>query len=233
MRELPILFSTPMVEGIQDAIKNMTRRLTGLDLINENPDDWEFNWFDYQVGWCFNKLSTINSQSLKDRSFTQVIVKCPYGLVGDWLWVRESWCHEFTPENHSIKFKAGGENIKFPIGFKWHPSIHMFKKDARIWLEVKEIRVERLHKITKEDSKAEGIELITTTTGGGDLITYKNYEGFTSFTNPITSFKSLWNSINGHPKPNSNKPITNWEANPWVWVVVFEVLSKNGKPSGV
>mgnify|MGYP002242394581 CR=1 FL=1 len=41
----------------------------------------------------------------------------------------------------------------------WHPSIHMPKEAARIWLKVTDVRVERLQEITSEQICREGVEV--------------------------------------------------------------------------
>jgi hypothetical protein len=85
----------------------------------------------------------------------------------------------------------------------------MFKKDARIWLEVTDIRVERLQEISEEDAKAEGVpeRYLNQTTSDGS-----NY---------VYGFNCLWNEING---------IEGWNENPWCWCISFRVVSINGKP---
>ena len=97
----------------------------------------------------------------------------------------------------------------------------MPKKRARIFLEVTNVRVERLKDISEEDAISEGIDK------KGDL--YFNYvesEGYfkKSFPKeyfykeiPKVSFMSLWAKING---------IDSWIANPWVWVYEFKVVEK-------
>ena len=68
------------------------------------------------------------------------------------------------------------------------------------------IRAERLQDITEEDAIAEGIERAERG--------WCDYQGYAKFwMNSVTSFESLWHSING---PES------WSANPWVWVIEFE-----------
>lgn len=101
---------------------------------------------------------------------------CPYGKSGDIIWVRES----FARVNGEIAFKANEAQYKFAPGETkglWKPSIHMPKAVARIWLEVKNTRVERLYDITEEDAKAEGV-------ANGNI------------------FRSLWQQINGNWNDN-------------------------------
>lgn len=110
------------------------------------------------------------------------------------------------------------------------------KKYSRIWLEITDIRVERLKAISIGDAIDEGVEYWNVDQeafkGTEMLADYKNYMWrddptypeyhHPSFPNPIDSFRTLWQSING---------ADSWKANPWVWVVKFKVLSKTGKPA--
>ena len=139
---------------------------------------------------------------------------CRYGKVGDVLWVRESF---YLPVSELFKgnyfYKALVNQIWL---FKWKPSIHMPKKAARLFLRIKDIRVERLWDISEEDSKKEGV-LFSTIHG---IVEYKNYMSKIGETFPVfakLSFMSLWESINGN---------ASLELNPWVWVIEFEKIEK-------
>jgi len=258
IKEIPILFSTPMVQANLEGRKTMTRRMTGLEKINENPDDWQFEWADFSLKfpWCFTQKLTVNEISLAERNFNQERIKCPYGQPGDMLWVRESFQNILREKGkHENIFKAD------PLiwGGKWKPSIHMPKVAARIWLQVEEIRLERLNEIHYQDAIAEGIERF----GDDSWKDYQSKTGETYYSNPRLSFKSLFLSINGKPKPVRERGETGkilsytaiaWDQedyektwrkfygeyrnkplhviiNPWVWVVKFKVLSTTGKPS--
>ncbi len=111
---------------------------------------------------------------------------------------------------------------------KWKPSIFMPKAACRIFLEVTDVRVERLLDISEDDSISEGIYFHTLPIADtGDYVSYpKNYlisekeaDGWPYFKEEesIKSFKSLWESINGKDS---------WKANPWVWVYDFKVIDK-------
>jgi hypothetical protein len=97
----------------------------------------------------------------------------------------------------------------------------MPKLAARIWLQIVDVRVERLQAISNRDAQAEGIERIN-----GE---WKNYRTDiptlpATWQNPYHSFQSLWESINGGES---------WEAHPYVWVIEFKVLSVTGKPKWI
>lgn len=108
-------------------------------------------------------------------------------------------------------FKADMVEIPKWKDLSWKPSIHMPKAAARIWLEVEEVRVERLQDIGHQDAVDEGI----LREWDGTKYWYQDYtkgaQGMVTVSQ--LSYKSLWESING---PES------WEQNPFVWVIKFK-----------
>lgn len=148
-------------------------------------------------------------------------VKCPYGLQGDRLWVRETWRIKEDSEGKIVEYRAGGSmnlndsiyNLsgKF-ILLGWHSSIHQPRFCSRILLDIINIRVERLQDISEEDVIAEGIE----SAEFDDGIFYQNYSPIEVWQkDPVFSYRTLWESING---------AGSWNLNPWVWVVEFKRL---------
>lgn len=131
--------------------------------------------------------------------WVEIPEQCPYGQPGDVLWVRESFSKIYE---NGFEYKAGFTDE--PI--KWKPSIHMPKAAARIWLRITDVRVERLLAISQYDAIAEGVPNYTNDDGSKLL--------------PADSFLVLWHSIHGKGSV---------EANPWVWVLSFEVLSTTGR----
>lgn len=143
MRELPILFSGPMVKAILDGQKTMTRRVVKapvalLDQVRIDPSD---------------------------TSGRQLLKPCPFGVPGDRLWVRETWTsHSTCGSNPIVHYAADGEmrTIDVPAGTELtfkdgnRPSIFMPRWASRLTLEVTAVRVERLHKISPEDAEQEG-----------------------------------------------------------------------------
>jgi hypothetical protein len=182
----PILFSSPMVQAILAGRKTQTRRV-----MNPQPT-WVLN--DGKPLWPTN----------------------PKYLTGDILYVRETWSHYYDPNGHPyepvIIYKAdfGPE----PVDWNWKPNIFMPKAAARIFLQVTDVRAERLQDITEEDAIAEGIECIHES----DVKVYRNYllKEKLGSTNPVNSFSSLWNSINAKTSP--------WKKNDWVWVYTFKKI---------
>lgn len=189
MKEHPILFSTPMVKAILEGRKTMTRRIARL-----KP--------------AFNPMLRESDQ------WEEFIKKCPYGIIGDRLWVRETWAHV---AGHT-EYKADGFDMSEAIEmgeFKnWKPSIFMHRRDSRITLEIINVRVERLQEITEKDAIGEGVEEWDIGIGKS----YKDYgKNFAMLdkVNARQSFFSLWETINGKGS---------WDSNPWVWVIEFKKL---------
>jgi hypothetical protein len=143
-------------------------------------------------------------------------VKCPYGKEGDVLWVRETWAELPNPDCFGkYLYKSMGDTAE-----KWKPSIFMPKEACRIFLRVKSVRVERLQDISEDDAKEEGVESWINERLASKPVLYKNYEGDSAAwycSKAVTSFETLWQSING---------VDSWEANPYVWVIEFERIEK-------
>ncbi len=198
----PILFNAEMVRAILDGRKTCTRRLVKF-LPGENSQ-----W----TGYIKDGLMLYNGRN------EPCIRKVPYQL-GDILYVRETWCGLPVNEaghmrGHTIYYyKADGELR--PKGWRgtWHPSIHMPKEAARIWLKVTNVRVERLQEIAAESALAEGADKYIHTNGELD-------ENMT-----ITSFIGIWNST----IKKSDLDRYGWNANPYVWVIEFERCEKPKK----
>lgn len=144
MRELPILFSTEMVQAILAGRKTMTRRSTKLKYINEHPDNWNLALEEE----CMYYKSPIY---LFENDETLEVIEVQYKAEpGDILYVRENW----QPDGADILFQADNN---FTAG-KWKPSIHLPKSASRIWLQIESINIERLQNITNSDALSEGIE---------------------------------------------------------------------------
>lgn len=216
MKFHPILFSTEMVKAILEGRKQMTRRSITHDKVNVvDPSfapDWDYiRFFDGHAKFC-----EVNNH------INEVYVKCPYGEVGDVLWVRESWRTAAEYESKPDYSVMSSSDFVYKADLEWHgpfkPSIHMPKTACRIFLKIKSIRVERLQDINEADAVAEGIKPC-----GPPFDNVKKYGWrFESYTGnsaclPIASFQTLWQSINGYES---------WNSNPWVWVIEFEQISK-------
>ncbi len=196
----PIIFSTPMVQAIQDGRKTQTRRVIKGDIL----PGWDQKW------QCPSYLKIKD-----DKPYGRVVV-CPYP-PGTVLWVRETWQEGYNPDNIDKNgeiplgycYKASDHDIsaEFSLG-KWRSPRFMPKAAARIFLLVKNVRIERLQDITEEDAIAEGV--------------YPCYEKHLHCDGREyrCSFEQLWDSLNakrGHPYTYSS--------NPWGWVIEFKRIS--------
>lgn len=200
----PILFNTEMVRAILDGRKSCTRRL-----VKPEPQ----GYFEVSEEPLY----------IYDTDGNQGKITPPY-QPSDILYVRESYS-ELT---FGYVYKADGENIDH-LGnvIKWHPSIHMPKEAARIWLKVTDVRVERLQEITEEQACMEG-------TDPWDEACYENNGWHPAFSDPdsggdpnmIDGFHKLWNST----IKKSDLDRYGWDANPWVWAIEYERCEK---PEGV
>ena len=167
MKERPILFSAPMVRAILDGSKTQTRRVAPISdlIITPHPKDM-VTW-----GVRFTKpikgvLSSYSGGKLSDDQARSIIASqfCPYGQVGDRLWVKETHLNwwKINPGDpngdrifsHVAAFAADGDELQ--PGEKWIPSIYMLRAASRITLEITGVRVERLQDISEEDARAEG-----------------------------------------------------------------------------
>ena len=211
MRELPILFSTPMVQAILENRKTMTRRTAGLEKINVEPDRYRYDGPDEEGKLYFERLRS-------DGTYTGFYypVKQRY-QVGDKLWVKETFFYAEGDLGVTYKADYTEEELKTkPIGMKWKPSLFMPKDYARIWLEVIGVCCERLHDITESDAIAEGIERWKES--DIDWYRYKDYQADINWwLTARNSFISLWRKINGKGS---------WNKNPWVFVCEFKRIEK-------
>lgn len=108
------------------------------------------------------------------------------------------------------RFLNTAENQRENVVYgRWHPSIHMQKKDARLFLKVTEVRIERLQDITDDDVKREDF----------DGIIFEDEEtGIPAIA--LSRFIKIWNNT----IPKKNRALYDWNANPWVWVIDFHKI---------
>lgn len=216
MRELPILFSTPMVQAIQADTKNQTRRTAGLEKVNENPNDWELTGIALLCKGVFGKTNYEMDFIFPFSNKKGETVKCkPRYQKDDRIWVKETWFYQDGDLGTTYKADYSESELKTKPNFiKWKSSLFMRKEYARTWLECTGVRCERLQDISEEDCINEGIEKLA----GG-------YKGYNKNINTLhigkasgyRSYISLWESINGKDS---------WLENPWVFIYDFKRIEK-------
>ncbi|MCY1043303.1 hypothetical protein OV208_18445 [Corallococcus sp. bb12-1] len=225
MRERPILFSGLMIRALLDGRKAVTRRLLKPQPAPNAPHDGGTTWVYRSKDGLHVPCGTVGHLTVAEK----MGLRCPYGQPGDRLWVKETWRPEASSMGHRIGWKltyAADDAVLFSdlarVDASWRcpkaakngnvTPLFMPRWASRLTLDVAAVRVERLHDITEEDSRAEGVQRLLEANG------WRNYEpepAFESVSYHLTareSFASLWRSING---PES------WDANPWVWRVEF------------
>lgn len=226
--ERPILFSSEMVKAILDDRKTQTRRL-----IVPQPDE---------DGLCRRIAGEGPWLDTSER-----IYACPYGKPGDRLWVRETlkrrdggaWC--YAADEQTVTLPEGDPRVPEMIAWAHHKegstcvSIHIPRWASRITLSVTETRVQRLHDITEDDARAEGLSVSMRATEPGrdphrgacmhcgqrreqhvgSAHSCRGISGGWGFDARTYrgGFAHLWDCINGKRAP--------WSSNPWVWAVSF------------
>lgn len=217
----PILFNTEMVRAILDGRKSCTRRLV-------KPQPKSKLSYMY-AGSDKNRIGRWGYPGETAREYWGEEYKLPENITDeelskswnppfhgdDILYVRETWSEGY--EEGTYIYRADDKLADLPT-FKesskliYHPSIHMPKEAARIWLKVTDVRVERLQEITPDAIKNEGI-----------ILNPKEYVGKFDYTSELYFlFQRLWNST----IKKSDFDRYGWDANPLVWVIEFERCEK-------
>ncbi len=205
MKERGMIFNGEMVRAILDGRKTQTRRIMKPQ---PEPCPRGGHW------WPSNAFKTMlhvedEMQNGKGGWGGLVGDACPFGDVGDRIWVRETWAEagasapdlKLYRANYPEHVPSIYENVPPAEEIRWTPSIHMPRWASRILLEITGVRVERLNSISDADAKAEGC-------------CYGRGGGIPDFAvNPADHFPTLWASIYGEES---------WKANPWVWVIEFK-----------
>lgn len=211
-RVLPILFNGDMVRAILDGRKTVTRRIVKHD-----------------VNAILNSPYHKEHPEVEGKQIISKLCLPPY-QTGDILYVQETWQHLYELDGNEQIIEGTGkyyysatDTLPFDtyvdsMGVShervpWRPSIHMPKEAARIWLKVKNVRVERLQDIDDEQAKAEGAN-------------WKNGKnvGFEEKMrrSAVERFAEIWNST----IKKSDLDRYGWDASPWVWVIEFERCEK-------
>ena len=228
MTERPILFNSPMSRAILDDKKTQTRRVVKW---RDLQPGLNLGFSGLKVFSDVPNLFTLESQARNGWESRSSPTHCPMGQPGDRIYVRETWAevarrqpltdedlpmrqdgrivvYEADPHWHGARqFLCGDGCIRWARPDRWKPSIHMRKGDARIWLEVTSVRVERLQSISEADCTAEGIAYDS---GEGGVFYLPGLGGCSSDT-ATGAFQKLWESTGG-----------DWNANPWVWAITFK-----------
>lgn len=211
IKERPILFSAPMVRAILEGRKTVTRRTISHKLTNRF--DEPRGQADVDAGYPFVEC---------EEGYFPALNFCPYGQIGDRLWVRETFIdmqgtgveHRPDPDDplqryaYAADYRPGShsDEVRKDFGLKHKPSIHMPRAACRILLEITDVRVERLQGISGDQAEAEGVDAAMC-----QQFLETSPSRHQCKEAVIHGFAGLWQSTGG-----------DWDANPWVWVVEFK-----------
>lgn len=238
------------IRGILANRKTATRRV-----VKPRYCDSAFEMFRGQLCEASPDKPPIDNGDGTTTHFVRAYDPCkpPY-RPGDILYVQEAWrirrANRYYADAHIefragggriVKFEEGGEGVvllfphgrsdsanrddydsfigKWGVRSKWHPSIHMPREAARIFLRVTDVQVERLQDITEEQARAEGVSPVMITT---DLDKPEDDREWHEWAPALPGFIILWNST----IKKVDRALYGWDANPWVWVIEFERISR-------
>lgn len=226
MKERGMIFNGEMVRAILDGRKTQTRRIMAIQ-----PEHSELGLrrvIDSKNGRDNGKYfwSQSDARGLKMRS---KVFGCPYGEVGDRIWVRETYQGPLFDYEHMESYLEDSSKFEKPefcvyradgnpapefydaddnLHCGWRPSIHMPRWASRLTLEITDVRVERLNAISQADAIAEGAP-----PSHPSIDCVSQEYGFPDFSR--SWFGQTWQHIYGEES---------WQANPWVWVIEFKVV---------
>lgn len=222
MKERPILMTSMMVRACLRSVAGKTHTRRGVKGQHRGAIDVAGAAFDASSNRWFWHNSDGSALGLPG-------FKCPYGVVGDRLWVREAcarsrnkWLYRADfPESGGPRDVTDEWDWDDSMPNRWRPSIHMPRVACRIERVIECIRIERIQDISEADALAEGIMRFTK---DGVLMKYwpcdpddapKGLECTWRDmpSDPRVAFRALVEWIHG---PDY------WTDNPWVWVVVFK-----------
>jgi hypothetical protein len=232
MADKPITFSAPMVRALLAGTKTQTRRL-----IQQPPEGCSIHYMLGDEFWLPPEQRTPLRHSWEawsgplfeakpERAMCgRFSVKMRYA-PGDRVYVREHWKTSLAYDDLAPSEMGGEETVLYladgalsephpdmpeRIVGRHRQAMHMPRWASRMWLEITDVRVQRLQDISEADCVAEGIEHVTTTPSG-DF--YQNFQNPTCPLMAYGAYRSLWDHINGDGA---------WDANPWVCCYSFQV----------
>lgn len=203
MKERPMIFNAEMVRAILDGRKTQTRRI-----MKPQPTPCTLqkggHWWPSNV---FKTMLHIEEEMQNGKGGWGGLVgdACPFGDVGDRIWVREAWArYNIGQDSHDMAYRATPPE-DWPKEGRWRPSIHMPRWASRITLEITGVRVERLASVSDDDAGKEGYPANPAPYGGS--------------MDKWLWFRQLWDSI---------YPDQSFKHNPWVWVIDFRLIEGGG-----
>lgn len=236
-KDVPIIFSRPMVRALLEGRKTQTRRIIKLPTKGEYVRPDMGGWAATTVGGG-NSFVVRRDGTREPARETVAIWNQTTGTCiamnyhpGDRLWVREAVARidnsEFGEASY-WQYRADTNGTDFagdwppetkddPERPRWKPSIHMPREASRMTLPIDTVKVERLQDISDDDCIAEGVCAFTS--GSTSMFGIKVEGGYEHpGLTPRETFMNLWCAING---PSA------WNDNPFVVAPTFRVIKAN------
>jgi hypothetical protein len=198
----PISFSGSMVRALLDGTKTQTRRVMKLQPKNDPIKHHPIAPYQTPYG-NWNWVLSSTGHGVGGDPFP-----CPYGNIGNFLWVKECWqaWADFDdvppskiPSDSDILYTVDRPNTLWDS--RKRNLRFMPRWASRMTLEIMDVRVERLQEISLYDAQCEGIDV-----------------GPLSSSGARNEYGALWTSLKGQDS---------WNENPWVWVIDFKVHKCN------
>lgn len=236
-KDIPIIFSAPMVRALLDGRKTMTRRIIKLPTKGEYVRPDMGGWAPTTVGG--GASFTVRRDGTREPApelvaiWNQTTGTCvaTHCQPGNRLWVREAVARidnsEFGEASH-WQYRADTNGSDFPGDWpveekdnperpRWNPSIHMPREASRLTLLVTAVKVERLQAIGNTDIISEGVTPFQsgpTPMFGIHVDGGYEHAGLT----PRETFQNLWCTLHGP---------SGWNDNPFVVAITFRVIKAN------
>lgn len=211
MSEHSIRFNSDMIRAILAGHKTQTRRPVRSSYSESGPFT-HIRMFSRFLSW----MPLSDEKCVKNGGLPTV--KCPYGDVGDFLWVKEDFAQH--PQFAQVAYRADGKVFEDADGFtwrpKWIPDVYMPRKLSRITLVITDIHVEKLRTITSEEAILEGAYEVSRVGDGPASATWTmGASQEWRHDSPLQAFEALWDSIYARRGQG-------WDVNPWVWGIIFK-----------
>jgi hypothetical protein len=208
-KERGIIMTADSVRGILAGRKTQTRRI-----IKPQPD-----WLQPEEccaviepeGWQGTGHSGLWSEGGDPETEVR---RCPFGMPGDRLWVREAWGTNATHDKIAPRDLPEWAQFAYAAsvnmaGIKVRSPLHMPRRASRLTLELTNVRVERVQDISEDDAKAEGIKITTYAIGPH----FGAESGKMTDRTASAAYAQVWNALHG---PDA------WKRNDWVFVLDFK-----------
>lgn len=238
-KERPAIFTSQSVRAILAGTKSQTRRVVKISgWLAKHECRLDHAWADPGLGdGGYLKVPHRHRDDPPNdnvRDWAVERVRCPFGIIGDRIWVKEAFAlSALDPDSgldlkrqsdwDSVIYRATPESggwVRYEDGAPpqiisppWRSPLFMPRWASRLVLEITSIRAERLHEITEADAIAEGIER----NDGGTFYVRGEAPERAEFHDARTAFSFGWDGINGNRAP--------WESNPWVFAIGFRRIT--------